>query len=96
MFVLESEGVVVQHADFPCFTVEEFNAYFWRLEGFLRAYPCIDCDAVYRDKMVACGRCRHPETCFDDEEGTILDKSHMNQFYLRHIFSDHRKGARHA
>lgn len=96
MQVLESEGVDVQHIDFPCFTVEEFESYFWKMEGALRAYPCSDCDANYRDKMVACGRCRHPDAVFNDEEGNVLDKSRMNKYYLRHIFSNHRNGARHA
>lgn len=63
----------VQHLAPPCFgSDQEFREYAvaFKLsqpsEVGKQFYvdPCRDCTPVYRDKMIAAGRCQHPETVF--------------------------------
>lgn len=75
----------MNHIDFPCFEVDEFERYFWQMEREHRAYPCFDCSLEYQSRMIREGRCRHPRTVFDEEGHGVIAPLYRNRAYARHL-----------
>lgn len=82
------------HRDFPCFTVEEFDQYFWKLDQACRAYPCYDCSYQYQQKMLSEGRCRHPQASVTKAGRMYLANIWRNDAYFVHLPREDRHHVR--
>jgi len=67
------KALLHEPAEWACFP-SAWHLAAWRNLASPSVAPCIDCLPRYRDAMAACGRCRHPDAVFTEEDGEIVGR----------------------